>query len=142
MATDSHSRDCRGFERGHNRRVREDAKENGMRKKLTNEEYQKEVAQIWEQFKKLELMIKAIQRVGWLVKNKVKWQRLQMKREQMNSQQKERLLKMIKYLEKDLKTETSSETKRSNDFTSDDFCMFAEKLRKLEQRMDVQLGCT
>lgn len=44
-------------------------------------------------------------------------------------------------MEKDSKTETSSETKRSNEFTSDDFCMFAERLRKLEQKMDVQLEC-
>ena len=59
----------------------------------------------------------------------------------MHAQWKERLLRMIEYLEKDLKTETSSETKRSNEFTSDDFCVFAEKLRKFEQRMDVQLEC-
>ena len=46
------------------------------------------------------------------MKKKVKWQRLQMKREQMiNAQLKERLLRMIEYLEKDLKTETSIETK-------------------------------
>ena len=37
IAIDSHSRDCRGSERGHNRRVKEDAKENGRRKKFTDE---------------------------------------------------------------------------------------------------------
>ena len=113
MATDSHirdCRDCRGSERGHNRRVREDAKENGMRKKLTDEEYWKEIAEIIEQFNKVELMINESQRVGWLMKKKVKWQRLQMKREQMiNAPLKERLIRMIEYFEKDLKTETSSE---------------------------------
>ena len=90
MAIDSHSRYCRGSERDHNRRVKEDAKANGMRKKFTDEEYWKEVAEIWEQFNKLELMIKEIQRVGWLMKRKVKWHRLQVKREQMiNAQLKE-----------------------------------------------------
>ena len=46
MDIDSHSRDYRGSERGHNRRVREDAKENGTRKKLIDEEYWKEIAEI------------------------------------------------------------------------------------------------
>ena len=88
------------------------------------------------------MMIEESQRVGWLMKKRVKWRKLQMKKEQMiHAQQKERLLKMIEFLEKNLKTETSSETKRSNDFTSGDFCKFAEKMRRLEQRMDVQLEC-
>ena len=68
MATNSHSIDSRGSERGHNRRVKEDAKENSMRNKFTVEEYWKEVVDIWEQFNKLELMIKEIQRVGRLMK--------------------------------------------------------------------------
>ena len=58
MATDLHSRDCSGFERGHNRRVREDAKANGMRKKLTDEEYWKEMVETSKQFIELERMIK------------------------------------------------------------------------------------
>ena len=50
-----------------------------------------------------------------------------MKKEQMiNAQLKEKLLRINEYLEKDLKTENSSETKRSHDFKSDKFCMFAE----------------
>ena len=79
MATDNHRRDCRGSDRGHKIRVREDAKANGMRKKLTDEEYWKEVAEIKEQFDKLKMMIEMIkesQRVGWLMKKRVKWQRL------------------------------------------------------------------
>ena len=100
MATDSHNRDCRGSERGHNRKEKEDARTNGTRKKLTDAEYQKEVADIGEQFEKLELMIKESQRVGWLMKRKVKWHRLQMKKDQViHAQQKERLLRMIEYLE-------------------------------------------
>ena len=60
MATDSHSRDCRdcrGYERSHNRRVREDAKENGRRKRLTDEEYWKEMVEICRKFIELERMI-------------------------------------------------------------------------------------
>ena len=36
MPTNSHRRDSRGSERGHNRKEKEDARTNGMRKKLTN----------------------------------------------------------------------------------------------------------
>ena len=46
MATDSHNRDCRGSERGQNRTEKEDAKANGMRKKSTDVEWWKEIADI------------------------------------------------------------------------------------------------
>ena len=81
MATDSHNIDCRGFEGGHNKRVKEDAKENGMRKKFTDAEYEKEVVELREQFNKLKMMIEESQRVGWLMKKRVKWPRLQQRRE-------------------------------------------------------------
>ena len=81
MATDSHSRDCRGSKRGHNRRVREDSKANGIRKRLTDEEYWKEMAEITKQLDELERMIEENQRGGWLMKKKVKWQRPQRKKE-------------------------------------------------------------
>ena len=123
----------------HSRRVREDAKANGMRKKLTDEEYWKEIVEIAKQVEKLEkMMVEESQRVGWLMKKKVKWNRLHMKKVQMiHAQQKERLLRMIEYLEKDLKTETSSETKRSNSLTSDKFCMFAGRTCGKEKTVDV-----
>ena len=57
MATEIHNRDCIGSERGHKRRVREDAKVVGIRKKLTDEEYWKEIVEISKQFYKLEKMI-------------------------------------------------------------------------------------
>ena len=61
-----------------------------------------------------------------------------MKREKMiNAQLKEKILRMIKCLEKDLKTKKSSETKRPNDFTSDDFCMFAGRTCGEGQTADV-----
>ena len=44
---------------------------------------------------------------------------------------------MKEYFEKYLKTENSSETKRSNDFTSDNFCMFARRTCGVGQTADV-----
>ena len=44
---------------------------------------------------------------------------------------------MIEYLEKDLKTETSSETKGSNDLTYDDFCMFVGRTCGEGQTVDI-----
>ena len=83
MTTDSHRRDSKGSERDHNRRKeKEYAKENGIRKQLNNEEYDKELAKIREKFNKLKMMIEENQRLGWLMKKKLKWQRLQQKREQ------------------------------------------------------------
>jgi len=100
MATESHSRDCRdcrGSERNHIRRVCEDAKANGMRKKKsTDEEWQKELAEIREEFNELKRRIEESQRVGWLMKKKIKWQRLQRKKEQMmDAQKKEEILRVI-----------------------------------------------
>ena len=48
-----------------------------------------------------------------------------MKKEKMiNARLKEKLFRINEYLEKYLKTETSSETKRSHDFKSNNLCMF------------------
>ena len=140
MATNGHSRDYRGSGRGHNRMKmkKEGAKIVGIQRLLKKEEYEKEVAEIREQFKKLEKMIEESQRVGWLMKKKVKWHRLQMKKEQMiHAQQKERLHNMIEYLQKDLNTENSSETNRSNGFTSDKFCMFVGRTCGEGETIDV-----
>ena len=125
MATESHSRDCRycrGSWRSHSRRVWEDAKENGMRKRLADEEYWKEFVEIKVEFNRLKLMIEESQRVGWLMKKKIKWQRLQRKKEKMmNARKKKGILRMIEYLEKDLEIEASSGTKGSKSLTSDIF---------------------
>ena len=49
MTIDSHRRDSRGSERDHNRRKeKEDAKAHGIWKQLTDEEYDKELAEIRE----------------------------------------------------------------------------------------------
>ena len=58
MTANSHRRDSKGFERDHNRKKeKEGAKANGIRKQLTDEEYDKELAEIREQFNKLKMMI-------------------------------------------------------------------------------------
>ena len=62
MATDIHSKEDRGSERGHNRMKmkKEDAKTDGMQRQLKLEKYEKEVAELREQFNKLQMMIEEI----------------------------------------------------------------------------------
>ena len=107
MTTESHRRDNKGSQRDHNEgKGKEDGKTNGIRKQLTDAEYEKELAEIRNQFNKLKLMIEETQRIGWFKKMRVKWKRLQQKREQQTNMQ------------------------------------LAKNMRKLEHRMNVQLGCT
>ena len=77
MATESHGRDCRdcrGSGRNHSRRVCGDAKENGMKKKKSiDEELHIELAEIRKEFNELKRRIEESQRVGWLMKKKIKW---------------------------------------------------------------------
>ena len=58
MTTDSHSRNGRGSERDQNRMKvkKEDAKTNGIQRQLRKEEYEREFAEIREQFNKLKMM--------------------------------------------------------------------------------------
>ena len=69
MTTDSHRRDSRGSERDHNRRKeKEDAKENGILKQWTDEECEKEKAEIAVHLKLLmELLQESVkdQSHGW-----------------------------------------------------------------------------
>ena len=52
------------------------------------------------------MMIEEDQRWVFLVRRKIKWHRLQMKKEQMiNAQLREKLLRINEYLEENLKTE-------------------------------------
>ena len=84
MTTDSHSK---GFEEDHNiRKVKkEDAKENDIQRQLSEEEYEREQAEIVVH---LELLMEMLQRSdedqkhGWTMRRRVKWQRLQEKRNQ------------------------------------------------------------
>ena len=79
MTIDSHSR---GFERYHNRMMvkKEDAKTNGIQRQLRKEEYERELAEITEQFNKLKMMIEEDKRWGFLVRIKLKWHKLQRKK--------------------------------------------------------------
>ena len=72
MATDSHSRYCKGSKRDHIRK-KADANTNGIRQKLIDAEYDKELAEIREQFNELKMRIEESQRVHWLMKKRVKW---------------------------------------------------------------------
>ena len=80
MTTESHKGESRGSERGHNRKREKDAKANGILKQWTDEEYEKEKAEIAIH---LELLMELLQenmkgqRHGWLMRKRVKWQRLQ-----------------------------------------------------------------
>ena len=75
----------RGFEKDLNqRKKKENAKENGICKQLTNEEYEGEKAEITVH---LELLMELLhrnkdQKHGCTMRKKVKWQRLHAKREQ------------------------------------------------------------
>ena len=54
-----------------------------------------------------------------------------------NAQLKEKILRMIEYLEKDLKTEASSGNKGSKSLTFDIFCVFAGRACGRKQTVDV-----
>ena len=74
MATDSHRR---GSKEDHNRRKmkEEDAKENG--KRMSQEELDKEIAEIKEQLNVLRMILEENQRQGWVLRKKaVKWSML------------------------------------------------------------------
>ena len=80
MTTESHKGESRGSERGHIRKREKDAKVNGILKQWTDEEYEKEKAEIVVH---LELLMELLQENvrdqgnGWTMRKRVKWQRLQ-----------------------------------------------------------------
>ena len=80
-----------------NRRKKENAKASGICKQLTDEEYEREKAEITVH---LEFLMELLQRNkdqrhGWTMRKKVKWQRLHAKREQqVNIQLTEELRKL------------------------------------------------
>ena len=84
MTTESHKGESRGSERGHSRKEKKYAKANGIRQQLTQEEYEKEKAEIAVH---LELLMELLrengkdQRHRLLMRKRVKWQRLQQKRD-------------------------------------------------------------
>ena len=139
MATDCHSR---GSEEDHNRRKmkKENANTNG--KRMSQEEIEKEIAELKEQLNVLMRILEEGQRQSWVLKKKpVKWHKLQRMLQQrkvrwLMEKLREAELEMEvsicepeqgEFLSEDenLKTETSSEGKRSDDFKYDNLCMFA-----------------
>lgn len=90
MTTEGHKGESRGSERGHRNKEKKYAKANGIRQQLTQEEYGKEKVEIAVQ---LELLMELLrenekdQRYGLLRRKRVKWQRLQQKRDLQISMQ-------------------------------------------------------
>ena len=69
MTIDSHNRDNRGSEEDHNRRkVKEDAKANG--KRMSQEELDKEIAELKEQLNVLKMILEENQKQGWVFRKK------------------------------------------------------------------------
>ena len=92
---------------------KEDAKVNGIREKMSDEDYEREKAKIEVH---LEVMMELLQkkkedqRCGFLIRRKLRWHKLQkkMKEQLMNAQWEDEILKESGYLGEDLKTKTSS----------------------------------
>ena len=83
MNTDSHNRDNRGYEEDHSRRKvkKEDAKVNG--KRISQQECDKEIAELKEQLNTLRMLLEENQRQGWVLRKKaVKWSKLQRRLQQ------------------------------------------------------------
>ena len=123
MTIESHSRGSGSSHKGR----KENFKENGIYKQLSDEEYEREKDEI-KLF--LEVMMELLQkkeedqRCGFLVKIKLKWDKLQRRGQQpINAHYEEDILKERECLREVLKIEDSSETKRSQCFETDILCM-------------------
>jgi hypothetical protein len=130
----------RGSEGSHKRKT-EDSKANGICRRMIDEEYEREKVEIEVCLGVLmELLQKEEedQRCGFLMRKKLKWHKLQKRKEQLrNAQWEDEMLKASEYLGEDLKTETSSEAKRSQCFKSDILCMSAGTMNEGGQFVDV-----
>ncbi len=153
MTPDSHSR---GSERSHNRVYKkEDAKANGMR--ISQEEIDKEVAELKEQLNTLRRMLEESKRLGWVLRKKpVEWHEIQRRIQQkqvkwLKEKLKEVELEMEESIcepeqgeflgeskDEDLKSETSSKAKGSNDFKTDNLCLYAGIVMKKEEEQKNQ----
>ena len=139
MTIDGHSG---GSKEDHIKRKvkKENAKVNG--KRMSQEEIDKEIVELKEKLNILRMILEESQRLGWLLKKKlVNWPKLQRRLQQ---RQVKSLVEELREVElemevsiceveqgevlgedEDLKTKTSSETKRSHDCKSNNLCMFA-----------------
>ena len=153
MTTDSHSG---GSKEDHNRRKvrKENTKVNG--KRMSQEELEKEIVEIKEQIDALRRIQEESQRLGWVLKKKpIKWHTLQ---KRLQQRQVKWLMGKIRDTELEmevsiceleqgevlgedeyLKTETSSETKGSHDFKSDNLCMIVGETCEEGQFVDIDI---
>ena len=102
MTNNSHSR---GSEEDHNRRKvkKENAKANG--KRMSQEELDKEIAEIKEQLDALRRILEEMQRLGWVLKKKpVEWHKLQ---KRLQQRQVKWLMGKLKEAELEMKMEVS-----------------------------------
>ena len=137
MNNKGHIRDSEG-----NHKVKkENAKENGMRRQMIDEEYEREKDAIEVH---MEVMMELLQkkeedqRCGFLVKRKLKWDKLQRRREQlMNAQYEEEILKSRECMREVLKAKASSEIKRSQCFETDILCMSTGTMNEEGQFADI-----
>ena len=104
---------------------------------MSDEEYHREKAEIKVRLKvTMELLQKEEedQRCAFLVKIKLNWHNIQRRREQlMNAQYEEEILKARECLMEVLKTEASSETKRSQCFETDILCVLTSTKNEEKQ---------
>ena len=115
----------RGSE-GSNTRKTEDAKENGMWRQWSDEEYKREKVEIIVHLDvMMELLHKEMedQRFGFLMRRRLKWHKLQKKRQLINAKWEVEIFKAKEYLRRNLKAETSSGTKRSQCFETNTLCV-------------------
>jgi len=147
VTTDRHSK---GSEEG--KIKKEVAKGNG--KRMSQEELDKEIAEIKGQLNVSRMILEENQRQSWALRKKVvKWSKLHSRLQQKQVKwQVEELRGAELEMEEsicgpkqgqvlgeyeNLKTETSSETKRSHDFKSDDLCIVAGETHEEGQFSDI-----
>ena len=137
MTIKSHNRGLGGIQKGR----KQNAKENGIWRQLSDEEYEREKAEIKFRLKVLmELLQKEEedQTCGFLMKRNMKLHKLQGRKEKlMNAQYEEEILKARECLREVLNTEASSETKRSQCFETDILCMSTGTMNEEGQFVDI-----
>ena len=129
----------RGSEGNHTRKTK-DAKENGIWRQWNDEEYKREKAEIIVHLDvMMELLQKEMedQRFGFLMRRRLKWHKLQKKRQLINDKWEAEIFKEKEYLRRNLKAKTSSEAKKPQCFKTNTLCMFAGTMYEEEQIVGV-----
>ena len=129
----------RALEGSHTRKI-EDAKENGMWRQWSDKEYKREKD---ESIVHLDVMMELLpkemedQRFVFLMRRRLKWQKLQKKRQLINDKWEAEIFKAKEYLRRNLKAETSSEAKKPQCFKTNTLCMFVGTTYEEEQLVGV-----